>query len=190
MKVTAITQFKHGLLYEAMKQVGWNQSELARQTGICASAIGIYVRMIKRPSINHAQKIHEAFLKAGVFLDVMEAWPETFRGRKGGYAIEQTADVEIEQLTSRHETRALDFDSFDRDIDLRELGEMIHNLPDRERRIIDLRFYEGKTLEQVAQKFGVTRERVRQIEIKTMHRLRNNFEEVNRCKMTLDGANI
>jgi RNA polymerase primary sigma factor len=48
-------------------------------------------------------------------------------------------------------------------------------LPERERQIIELRFgltgREPMTLEQVGQVFGVTRERIRQMEIKTLRRL-------------------
>ncbi|MBQ7637129.1 MAG: sigma-70 family RNA polymerase sigma factor [Lachnospiraceae bacterium] len=47
----------------------------------------------------------------------------------------------------------------------------------RERRVIELRFGfvddETKTLEEVGKEFGITRERVRQIEIKAIKRLRN-----------------
>ena len=48
-------------------------------------------------------------------------------------------------------------------------------LPERERRIIELRYglngNEPMTLEQVGQDFGVTRERIRQMEIRTLRRL-------------------
>ena len=48
-------------------------------------------------------------------------------------------------------------------------------LPERERRIIELRYglngNEPMTLEQVGQAFGVTRERIRQMEIRTLRRL-------------------
>ena len=45
-------------------------------------------------------------------------------------------------------------------------------LTPRERRIIQARFEEFKTLEKVAEEFGVTRERVRQIEQKTLRKLK------------------
>jgi RNA polymerase primary sigma factor len=51
----------------------------------------------------------------------------------------------------------------------------LSGLPERERQIIELRFgltgREPMTLEQVGQVFGVTRERIRQMEIKTLRRL-------------------
>lgn len=62
-----------------------------------------------------------------------------------------------------------------------ELTETIHglleDLPEREREIIILRFgldnQSVHTLEQVGQKMGVTRERIRQIEAKTLRKMRN-----------------
>ena len=48
-------------------------------------------------------------------------------------------------------------------------------LPERERKIIELRYglngNDPMTLEQVGQDFGVTRERIRQMEIRTLRRL-------------------
>jgi RNA polymerase primary sigma factor len=56
------------------------------------------------------------------------------------------------------------------------LREVLDSLPERERRVIELRFglEDGKprTLEEVGREFGVTRERIRQIENQTLERLR------------------
>ncbi len=53
---------------------------------------------------------------------------------------------------------------------------MLGTLSERERKIIELRFglADGRprTLEEVGQEFGVTRERIRQIESKTLSKLR------------------
>jgi RNA polymerase primary sigma factor len=56
-----------------------------------------------------------------------------------------------------------------------DLAKTLSGLPDRERQIIELRYglsgREPMTLEQVGHEFGVTRERIRQMEIKTLRRL-------------------
>jgi RNA polymerase primary sigma factor len=56
-----------------------------------------------------------------------------------------------------------------------DLAKTLSGLPDRERKIIELRYgltgLEPMTLEQVGHEFGVTRERIRQMEIKTLRRL-------------------
>jgi len=61
---------------------------------------------------------------------------------------------------------------------LREkVQEVLETLPPREARILRLRFglENGRsyTLEEVGQKFGLTRERIRQIESKALRRLRH-----------------
>ena len=58
-----------------------------------------------------------------------------------------------------------------------DLREVLHTLPEREEMIIRLRFGlddgEYRTLEEVGKEFGVTRERIRQIEAKALRKLRN-----------------
>ncbi len=58
-----------------------------------------------------------------------------------------------------------------------QLGQVLHELSDREQKVIELRFglTDGRprTLEEVGQEFGVTRERIRQIESKTLLKLRH-----------------
>lgn len=58
-----------------------------------------------------------------------------------------------------------------------QLEKVLASLPERDRRVIELRFglEDGRprTLEEVGREFGVTRERIRQIESKTLADLRN-----------------
>jgi len=57
------------------------------------------------------------------------------------------------------------------------IGEALHTLTERERRIIILRvgLEDGRfrTLEEVGKEFGITRERIRQIEAKALRKLRH-----------------
>ena len=59
----------------------------------------------------------------------------------------------------------------------KELAEVLETLTDREERVLRLRFglEDGhtRTLEEVGKEFGVTRERIRQIEGKALTKLRN-----------------
>ncbi len=59
----------------------------------------------------------------------------------------------------------------------RALNDALEDLPERERKVLRLRFglVDGRmhTLDEVGREIGVTRERIRQIEIKTLARLRN-----------------
>ncbi|HEU5004136.1 MAG TPA: RNA polymerase sigma factor RpoD [Actinomycetota bacterium] len=58
-----------------------------------------------------------------------------------------------------------------------QLESVLHTLSDREKKVIQLRFglHDGmpRTLEEVGREFGVTRERIRQIESKTLSKLRH-----------------
>jgi RNA polymerase primary sigma factor len=64
---------------------------------------------------------------------------------------------------------------------MKMLGEMVAKLSDRERAILEYRFgLKGdpeKTLDEVGEKFGVTRERVRQIQNNALNKLRKMFEK-------------
>ena len=66
---------------------------------------------------------------------------------------------------------------------------MLGKLTHREREIIELRFGltsgQPLTLEEVGQGFGLTRERIRQIEAKTMAKLRS-YRESQRLRDFLD----
>ncbi|MCA1839933.1 MAG: RNA polymerase sigma factor RpoD [Actinomycetota bacterium] len=58
-----------------------------------------------------------------------------------------------------------------------QLESVLHTLSEREKKVIELRFglHDGtpRTLEEVGKEFGVTRERIRQIESKTLSKLRH-----------------
>ena len=62
-----------------------------------------------------------------------------------------------------------------------QINEVLHELQDRERRVLALRFglEDGinRTLEEVGKEFGVTRERIRQIEAKALRKLKEKSLE-------------
>ncbi len=64
-----------------------------------------------------------------------------------------------------------------REIRREELFKVLENLPERDRKVLELRFglkgERPRTLEEVGERFGVTRERIRQLEAKTLNRLKN-----------------
>lgn len=61
------------------------------------------------------------------------------------------------------------------------LGRFIDRLDARERRILKLRFgldgKEGKTLEEIGDRLGLTRERIRQVQNEALHKLRRMIEQ-------------
>jgi RNA polymerase primary sigma factor len=58
-----------------------------------------------------------------------------------------------------------------------EIVSVLQTLSARERRVVELRFGlrdgQTRTLEEVGREFGITRERIRQIEAKTLSKLRH-----------------
>jgi RNA polymerase primary sigma factor len=70
-----------------------------------------------------------------------------------------------------------------------ELTNVLNTLTHRERKVIELRFglkgEHPRTLEEVGQKFGVTRERIRQIEAKTLAKLKS-YRDSQRLRDFLD----
>ena len=70
-----------------------------------------------------------------------------------------------------------------------ELDQVLSTLTHRERKVIELRFGltggHPHTLEEVGEIFGVTRERIRQIEAKTLAKL-TTYRETQRLREFLD----
>ncbi len=58
-----------------------------------------------------------------------------------------------------------------------QVTDVLHTLNEREARVLELRFGledgRSRTLEEVGKDFGVTRERIRQIEAKALRKLRH-----------------
>ena len=176
MKITAITRYKHGELYAILQRIGWTQSELARKTGMHASQIGDIINLVRRPTAEQADAIQKAVGAEGEYLDVLSEWPETFGGLKRGYKREQTAEVKLENLIGNQEAmmipalEAADTSGLDT-----ALETIILELSPREQTVIKERFWSGKTLEAVAKKNKVSRERVRQIEYIALRKMRQPY---------------
>jgi RNA polymerase primary sigma factor len=70
-----------------------------------------------------------------------------------------------------------------------DVARVLDGLPERERRILELRYgltgEEPMTLEEVGKRLGVTRERIRQMELKTLRRLQS-FRATRAMHETLD----
>lgn len=60
--------------------------------------------------------------------------------------------------------------------DREEISVAIRSLNARQRRVIEMRFYEDKTLDEVGAELGVVRERARQIEARALARMRRRLK--------------
>lgn len=84
--------------------------------------------------------------------------------RFDGVAYRDVTTLQLEHIAKRNRIEFVQEDAT-RQIETRDTAKfLLSSIPDRERRVLQLRFMEGRTLEQVASEFGVTRERIRQME--------------------------
>ncbi|OPZ76692.1 MAG: RNA polymerase sigma factor SigA [Actinobacteria bacterium ADurb.Bin444] len=87
------------------------------------------------------------------------------------------------------EEAVLSFDVVATQLDKDTVSTALGSLPYRERKVIELRFglkgEHPRTLEEVARRFGVTRERIRQIEAKALSKLQST-EKARRLKQQLE----
>lgn len=104
----------------------------------------------------------------------------------GGLAAKaKTLSLDAEIQVNGEPTTLLDtlasssLDESDFDPRIREVtAEWIASLPDRHRLVIQLRYIEQKTLQEVAKVFGVTREAISQIEKRTIEDLKRRIGNV------------
>jgi len=172
VKITALIRYKHGDLFAVLKRLGWNQSELARRSGLTATLIGKIINLQYRPSQEIADAIQKAIGEAGEFFDVLEQWPEAFKGLKKLTTVEHTVDVPLERLLASHEALLIEAPDNSRDIELSEALDLsMDNLTDREKSVLHAIYYEGKTLDQVSAEIGVSRERIRQISQRALRKM-------------------
>ncbi|MGL4642351.1 MAG: sigma-70 family RNA polymerase sigma factor [Cetobacterium sp.] len=90
-------------------------------------------------------------------------------------------DIYLED-TIASETHSDLEDTIIRDISAEQINEILNKLNEREKQILKLRFgFDGNqihTLEDIGQSFSITRERVRQIEQKTLEKLRIRYSDL------------
>jgi RNA polymerase sigma factor (sigma-70 family) len=177
MKITAITKFKHGALWAAIKQLGWPQSELARQCGERPDAIGKIINLQYRPTVKMADTIQRVLGEHGIYFDPTPAWPETFRGLPARITIEQTRELTANEMDDA-QTYYNQLEQPQSTEQREAVLEAIEGLGERERVVLEKRFGdEPISLEEVGKCFGVTRERIRQIEKTAIRKLKRVAEK-------------
>ena len=186
MKVTAVTKFKQGDLYNALKKLGWSQAELARRAGVSQHVIGYALNLRNKPSSSRIAKIQKAFGEAGVFIDILAIWPEDFKGLNKSVTVEQTKEVELTLLGSNtsvlHDTMKPNFDDARKIID-----ETLSELTPKQASYIRETFLNGKTCEEAGKEVGKTssnynmqRNNVLR-KIRQSPRLLNKLQEAKEC---------
>ena len=165
---------RNGLILRQMKKLGIKtQTELAKQSGLDPNVVGTLIGLKKRP-VNHktGEWLSVAFaLSSALRLEPEELWTEKQRGM----ALESNSrevsmgEEEVMQLASGQGTEQM----VQKVLTTRAVDSALKLLPPREEQVVRRVFLEGKTLEETGDDIGVTRERVRQISLRAIRRLKH-----------------
>jgi len=176
MKIVSITRYKHGNLYQAIKQLGWNQSRLAEKSQLSPIIISDIINLKRRPTQKEANKIQTAFAAEGLYFDVLEEWPETFRLKKSAINI-QIEEVPLQSLVGCKEAFQVECETTIENPIYELLDEEIKRLRPKMKDVIRQRFYQGKSLDEVAASFGlISKMSIHQTESKALRIIRTRIE--------------
>jgi transcriptional regulator with XRE-family HTH domain len=172
MKIAAITKFKHGEMYKAMKQVDVSTPKLAKATGLSYHTLLKFLNMVRRPTEEQAQKLQLFFGRFDIFVDLEMWWPQEFSPLKKSAVIEQIADIPIEAWLSGSVQAALPPDEV---LMQQETGieKALATLRPREQYILRQRFLEGEIGSSTAENMGISPVRRQQIEATALRKLRH-----------------
>ena len=168
---------KHGVLAAALKKRGWNQSQAAKFLGITPTEFGWFINMQKQPKRPSRELVQKLYDLTGLLME--EIWPrEVFT--EEFLATPKTAqlfkDIPTYLFPELVELRALPFATPEEQYEQTELQEMLNEamkiLSPRERKVVEDRIFNDKTLDEVAAEIGKTSERVRQIQARALSKLR------------------
>ncbi|MCP3682359.1 MAG: sigma-70 family RNA polymerase sigma factor [bacterium] len=189
MKITAISRYKNGLLLDAIREANWSQVELARRSGVSVMAVGHAINLKRTPREEIITKMQFALGEVGVFLDVEKAFPKSFKGFKKAIVVEQSQDIDPLQLVDIPIKELMDSNSCIEQVDRGEIGLLLSNaletLTERERKVLEWRWMDELTYEEIGKRLKFCTERIRQIESKSLRKLRHP----KRMKVLLDVSN-
>lgn len=192
MKIAVLTRFKHGLLFEALQNLGWNQSQLAEASGISNPQIADIVNLRRPPSEKEATAIETALGMEGIPFDILEAWPNGFRGlgHKASLTFVSNADfdpaIAIEATSSHilppHQSFIRDHEGTEDHQLLSEIVNSAHLSP-LEKTAVDIRFGTRtgvkRTYMQTAVEIGEDHKCVENSLTRALFKLRRAAAEVN-----------
>ena len=164
------------------------QKELGFRSGIGSASICAYENLRAWPDGNKARAICDVLGRTDVD-EIFPIWMSEFlKPRKTDFNIYINVDrvaleaPELLELPDSIEVNKKTMEeSVEKNVDnnllRKDLSKVMETLNDRERKILELRFglvdNNPHTLEQVGRKFGVNRERIRQVEAKALRKLRH-----------------
>ena len=183
------SKLRHGALFRIASRFGSIVS-LAREIGAPQQSVYKWVGLRAYPSPAWWNKNFEIAAKVEHLTGMTyeELWPDSMRlqidskilTRDTIYKRMDVAALSYQQNRTRRLEQSQDGRTFDGsrpDIDL--IRELLSQLTERERMIIELRLIQDLSQGVVAEKFGVTRHRIHQLEIKALRKMREYAEKKN-----------
>ena len=169
----AILRIQQGRLRAAMQDAGVkNAAELSRRTGIDQASIGRLLNFRGSPRCKTGEW-KPTTLRICKALEVQpdELFPEHLDHEIPTNCIE--AFVEHAQLCGQSQLQLNPAEECELTDMAETLNTVLDTLSERERRVLKARFMEGKTLDGIAEEFGVSREAIRQNERRALHHVRH-----------------
>ena len=160
-------------------ELGLTQLQLGQLVEMGSQTIGHIESFKKYPTRDEGERIAEAL--GTTPQQLFPQWLELFKPKRTTFTTEHQADERILAYTNSPMMITDGMENFECTLEKEIIGKKIHEvlntITDREKKILSLRFgLEGDTpmtLEEVGAMFGVTRERIREIEAKALRKLRH-----------------
>lgn len=165
---------RNNLILQRMRQLGIpSQTELGNLSGLGQRIVNHFVNMKRRPvDYWSGEWTDDAFtLSAALKVEPEDLWTEKQRGmalERNWREISMSEDA-VMQLATGQGTEQI----VQGVLDAEAIGKAIQTLDEREQKIITGRFFEDKSLDDLADALGVSRERIRQIEVRALKKLKH-----------------
>lgn len=158
---------RNGRLLKAIRESYESVADLARRMNRCPSSVNSLVTMKQVPTNQHGWTELALDVSAMVGKDPEDLWPKHMREIK---LKKSSAEVLLDLDSVKN---IFSNGSAEKNLSqIRALNQFSERLTPREKQVINRRFHERQSLEEVAKVFNVTRERLRQIEAKALRKMR------------------
>ena len=158
---------RNNRLLQAIRKKYESVADLSRKMGRSQGAVNALVTMKVKPINEKGWTELASDVAAMVGKEPVEIWPENLQDiRLSTSTSEFTIDMDgVKQIMSDNSTEKMIAHS-------QVLQQLDTRLNDTQKKVIDMRFKQNMSLEETGKVLGLSRERVRQIECKSIRRMR------------------
>jgi RNA polymerase sigma factor (sigma-70 family) len=158
---------RNNRLLQAIRNKYESVADLSRKMGRSQGAVNALVTMKVKPINEKGWTELASDVAAMVGKEPVEIWPENLQDiRLSTSTSEFTIDMDgVKQIMSDNSTEKMIAHS-------QVLQQLDTRLNDTQKKVIDMRFNQNMSLEETGKVLGLSRERVRQIECKSLRRMR------------------